>query len=263
MIPTTERSCGRTSTTGSRSAGSARLSTRKKPPPTTGTGSPTRPWPAKSDGRFLYLSYLADRLADETLSLHGIDELPSAEGLFRQLLDDIDVLHAGLAPWGDLFQQHPAAPRGGRGGLRGGPPAATGGGPGGLARPAARGAARPGRGGRPSDGAVSLKLAYALYTLKPPLGSWKGGEERHASFQLGLKGLAEAIAAPLAGRAPRSLHARQALGLIERLAAQGDGSDAPAVELDADDAWTLAHVVAHLQLGGISGTIGRGSTSAP
>ena len=29
---------------------------------------------AKSDGRFLYLSYLADRLADLTLPLDGIDE---------------------------------------------------------------------------------------------------------------------------------------------------------------------------------------------
>ena len=46
-----------------------------------------------------------------------------------------------------------------------------------------------------SDGAVSVKLAYALYTLKPTLGSWKGGEGRHASFQLGLKGLAEVIGA--------------------------------------------------------------------
>ena len=34
----------------------------------------------KSDGRFLYLSYLADRLADETLALDGIDELPTARG---------------------------------------------------------------------------------------------------------------------------------------------------------------------------------------
>ena len=71
---------------------------------------------------------------------------------------------------------------------------------------------------------MSVKLAYALYTLKPALGSWKGGEGRHASFQLGLKGLAEAIGTRWPDEL-RSLHARLAQGLIERLTAHGDGTD--------------------------------------
>jgi tetratricopeptide (TPR) repeat protein len=206
---------------------------------------------AKSDGRFLYLSYLADRLADLTLKLDGLDELPSAEGLFKQLLDDIEGLHAG-SPLRDLFQrillqlaaaeaafevdrqQQPAVAQEIWHGL----PLEL------LAR----------RVEGNSDGAVSLKLAYALYTLKPALGSWKGGEGRHASFQLGLKGLNEVIGA----RWPeelRSLHARQAQSLIDRLKAPVDGTTDTATELDADETWTLAHVVAHLTLGGMGETI--------
>jgi hypothetical protein len=208
---------------------------------------------AKSDGRFLYLSYLADRLADETLSLDGLDELPSAEGLFTKLLDDIEGLHAG-SPLEDLFRRillHLAAAEAAFEEDRQQQPA--------VVQEIWHGLplellARRVEGN--SDGAVSLKLAYALYTLKPALGSWKGGEGRHASFQLGLKGLAEVIGARWPDEL-RSLHARQAQGLIERLAAQGDGTDDTAIELDADDSWTLAHVVAHLQLGDIGETIGE------
>ena len=200
----------------------------------------------KSDGRFLYLSYLADRLADDTIPLDGLDDLPSADGMFAIFLDDIERTHAG-STLGDLFSRillHLAVAEQAFESDRDGQPA--------VAQEIWHGLplellARRVEGN--SDGRVSVKLAYALYTLKPTLGSWKGGEGRHANFQLGLKGLADVIQARWPDEL-RHLHARQAQDLIERLTrANPAGDDAP-TELDADEAWTLTYLAAHLALGG-------------
>ena len=49
----------------------------------------------RSGGRFLYLGYIVDRMADGTLTLDGLRKLPADEHLFEHFFDEIKRIHQG------------------------------------------------------------------------------------------------------------------------------------------------------------------------
>lgn len=213
---------------------------------------------AKSEGRFLYLSYLADRLADESLRLDSLSQLPTGEELFNQFLEEIDKLHAGstLADYFRRILVQLAAAEEAFEEDRKHQPA--------IAQESWRGLpldvlARRVEGN--SDGRVSTRLAYALYTLKPTLGSWKGGGGRHANFQLGLQGVGDVIRR----RQPKDVtdaHVGLVEALVRRLHEFRADPEDPDLPLKAADRWSLAYVAAHLTCGGAAASIDSRSVEA-
>jgi tetratricopeptide (TPR) repeat protein len=161
----------------------------------------------KADQRFLYLAMLTDRLVERDLDLTALPSLTAGDQLHRDWLDGLRLLPPKLAdlarrvllllaaaeqvhdqyrtldpppvaaefhglPLDLLFDLLQGTESGD--GTHRGTAAAVG----------------PGPARRPLP-----TLVYALYRLKPVLGSWKGDAATHSRFRIGLKGLTAAIAA--------------------------------------------------------------------
>jgi tetratricopeptide (TPR) repeat protein len=200
----------------------------------------------QSDERFLYLSYITELLADETLPMDQVGQLPPADQLFGHFLNELQRLHDGKTPIGQLFKRiliHLAAAEEAYEKDKDSLPV--------VARELWQGLPLEilnkrveGKG----DGKLTVKLAYALYTLKPILGSWKGGDERHARYKLGLKGLVEIVR----GRWPEDLkaaHSQLAEELLKRAEGMADTEGANDIAgLDDDERWRLRYFGAHFLL---------------
>jgi len=201
----------------------------------------------KSGGRFLYLSYIADLLADETLPLDGVMHLPAEEKLFYHFLTEIKRTHQGskledyfervliqLAAAEQLYEidreTQPAVAR----------------------KEAWKGVPREAlckrMEGRP-DGKPTVRLAYVLYTLKAVLGTWRAGNQGGASYRLGLNGLSPLIARCFGPQLSATHRA-----LLDNLYAQFEEGDAEGfsepVILDLDHCLRLRYMISHMACAG-------------
>ena len=198
---------------------------------------------ARSGGRFLYLGYIVDRLADSTLKLDDLKNLPAEDQLFEHFLDEIRRLHQGSS-LEDYFERvllHlSAAERAFE-----------------LDRESLPPVAREKTWlGLPVDvlsrrvdshphGQITVKLAYTLYTLKPVLNTWRGGIASQTNYRLGLKGLAQLID-KRHGERIVNLHA----GLVDGLVGQfGPAQSAGKPGLDEDMQLRLRYATAHARIG--------------
>ena len=200
----------------------------------------------KAEGRFLYVGYLTDLLADHTLSLHAVDRLPPAEQLFAHYLAELEriqsdkpnallrrvLLHLAAAEeafWEDAKSLPQVAQEEWRG----------------LSLDVLSELVE---GRRGED--LSQDLVYTLYSLKALLGTWKGDASEHARFRLGLKGTTAAIRRHWP-EALKALHVRQVTQLLERLqpSTEVDAETEPATEsLDAAEEQRLRYLMAHVRL---------------
>ena len=202
----------------------------------------------KAEGRFLYVGYLTDLLADHTLSLDAVDRLPPAEQLFAHYLTELEriqsdkpnallrrvLLHLAAAEeayWEDAKTLPMVAQEEWRG----------------LPLDVLSELVE-GRSGED----ISQDLVYTLYSLKALLGTWKGDQTEHACFRLGLKGTTEAIRRHWPEEL-KSLHARQVTQLLERL----QPPSSPAVDpepsipiLDTADEQRLRYLMPHVERSG-------------
>ncbi len=222
---------------------------------------------AKADGRFLYLAMLADRLVERDLDLAGLPALTVGDQLHRDWLDGIRRLPPKLADLArrvllllaaaeqvhDHYRTLDPPPvaahfhglpldlllgllQGIETGERTGP----------ADHPAATGTRQP-----------MPTLVYALYRLKPVLGSWKGDAAAHSRFRIGLKGLTATIAnhpdwADDLTRTHRRLAADCVALLDDLTAANGSG-------LSAADRYLLHGALGHATLaqGEVAAGLGR------
>lgn len=199
----------------------------------------------RSGGRFLYLGYIVDRLADGTLTLDGLRKLPPDEHLFEHFFDEIKRIHQG-SNLDDYFERvllhlvaaeqtfrrdRDSLPEVAREATWLGLPIDV------LSR---RIDPRP-------NGGVTVKLAYALYTLKPVLGTWRGGTEGLANYRIGLRGLDELVGRRYVERL-KNLHASLVDGLIRQFGPVESGINP---DLDKDMQLRLRYVAVHAQIGGI------------
>jgi hypothetical protein len=199
----------------------------------------------RSGGRFLYLGYIVDRLADSTLKFDDLKKLPAEDQLFEHFFDEIKRIHQG-SNLDDYFERlllHLVAAEHAFELDRESLPVV------------AREATWPGlplevlsrRVDAHPEGKITVKLAYALYTLKPVLGTWRGGGEGQANYRIGLKGLSEVLGRRY-GERLRILHA----GLVEGLVGQfGPAESVTVPELDEDMQLRLRYAAIHAQIGGV------------
>ena len=183
-----------------------------------------------SDGRFLYLHFLVDRLADGDLPAHAVQDLPRPEELVPQYLWAILKRYANTAQ-ADLmrrtlhllaiteraFELHQE-------GLsvlvrqpwRGLPLT--------LLSLFVEGAPR-----------VTPRLASCLYLLKPLLGTWRGDDD--ARYRLGIKGLDEVVR----GLDPQG-YAQTAQRLVAQLLEDGSGQSGSDGARSAELDWVARHI---------------------
>ncbi len=212
---------------------------------------------AKADQRFLYLAMLADRLVERDLDLDALPELAAGKQLHR------DWLERGLArlppKLADLARRVllllAAAERVHDRYRTLDPPPVEAQFHGlpldlllGLVQGTERGE-RAGAGPAPARQPLPT-LVYALYCLKPVLGSWKGEAAAHSRFRIGLKELTAAMAdhpdwsAALA-RTHRRLAGDCAALIEDPSVAAGDGTG-----LGAADRYLLFAALGHATLAG-------------
>lgn len=198
----------------------------------------------RSGGRFLYLGYIVDRLADSTLKFDDLQKLPAEDQLFEHFFDEIKRIHQG-SNLDDYFERlllhlvvaeqafeldRESLPVVAREATWHGLPLEV------ISR---RVDAHP-------EGKITVKLAYALYTLKPVLGTWRGGGEGQANYRLGLKGLSKVLGKRY-GERIRILHAGLAEGLVSQF---GPAESVSVPELDEDMQLRLRYAAIHAQIDG-------------
>ena len=212
----------------------------------------------KSDGLFLYLAFLIDRIRDQTIPADpaAIQALPGRAGLFHAYLDDLK---------GDLGPKHAdlaltlvltlAAAEQAHAWL--------------IARPewppepdqAWHGLGMEVLHQLTHPGVAEAELLYVLLRLRPVLGTWRAGSGRDAHYRLGVRGLTEALAGhPELGPRLLATHRRladEALALVAGTPGQASGeatADRPEGASPSLDAPVrrvlLRHALAHATRGG-------------
>lgn len=196
----------------------------------------------KSGGRFTYLSYIADLLADETLPMEGVERLPPEEKMFEHFLTEIQRIHKGskLSDYFERILLHLAIaeqafeldreiqPAVVREETWNGLPLEI------LSL----------RVGERSGGKMTLRLAYALYTLKPVLDTWRGVGSGDTSYRLGLKGLNQVLQNHFGTQRLEEAHER----LTDKFIDQFNTTDQDEIPLlDASDEVTFRYLAGHVK----------------
>ena len=183
-----------------------------------------------SDGRFLYLHFLVDRLADGDLPAESVQDLPSADALVPQYLRAVLSRYANTAQ-ADLMLRTLHALAIGERAFE-------------LHEQALSVLVRQPWRGLPMtvlslwvEGAprVTPRLASCLYLLKPLLGTWRGDDD--ARYRLGIKGLEEVVQGLDAQGYAQAVQ-RLLERLLEDVSRQRGTDGARSAELD----WVALHV---------------------
>ncbi|WP_143009767.1 tetratricopeptide repeat protein [Propionivibrio dicarboxylicus] len=230
---------------------------KKNPKSVNGNGKPNpnvlfRETIKQADGLFLYLAYISDLLANTSLQYEQIKHLPPPDRMFGHFLDQIEATHRNHTKMGGLFIRI-------------------------LVHLSAAAEAyeldkkslpldQDDWHGLPLDilslrcngngqGIISPPLAYALYSLKPILGSWKEGDERQARFYLGPAGVTKIVRERYAEHV-MSAHRVLAENILKRFELETSISPPATVslrrglwneiDLNSSEQWQLRYLAAHI-----------------
>ena len=198
----------------------------------------------RSEGLFLYVSHLVRLLADRTLELEDVGELPPGEGLLKHYVDRLETLLGGKQ--NDLLRRVilvlAAAEEAHQLDFNWQPP--------GYATADWPGLPLDVLGGLLDDlwidgPGLSARLVFVLYSLKEVLRTWKGDASGHARYRLGLKEFTSTV---------RRLWPEELAAVHRRLAEQFHLEwTGRYEEVDADDpvdSYLLRNVLAHAESSG-------------